>query len=63
VRRIVTNFNSCNNAALDPKNADLVFIFLDKLVKERGITILMITHDHERVKVKDRGKILRIEDL
>ena len=34
-----------HTAALDPKTADMVMTLTDRLVRERGLTALMVTHN------------------
>ena len=47
-------------AALDEKNADMVMQFLQELIKETDITILVISHDTELVKKYAQGNYYQI---
>jgi len=54
-----------HTAALDPKTADIVMKITDEIVKEKGITALMVTHNlryaveyGNRLVMMDKGKII-----
>ena len=54
-----------HTAALDPKTAEIIMVLTGKVVKEKGLTAMMVTHNlryaleyGDRLLMLDRGKIV-----
>lgn len=54
-----------HTAALDPKTAETIMVLTGKVVKEKGLTAMMVTHNlryaleyGDRLLMLDRGKIV-----
>ena len=50
-----------HTAALDPKTAEVIMVLTDKIVKEKGITTLMVTHNL-RYAVEYGNRIIMMHD-
>ena len=62
---IVFLFLDEHSAALDPKTAEIIMELTDKVVKEKNLTAIMVTHNlrfaveyGNRLLMMDKGKII-----
>ena len=54
-----------HTAALDPKTAETIMVLTDKLVREKGLTAMMVTHNlryaveyGDRILMMNRGRVV-----